>query len=70
MLVSFAVGGCDAVTPCLALMTEAEPCSGRVQMAQECGPWVSLPSLSSHVIFVHLDINADIDVLMLLVKST
>lgn len=55
--------------PRLALMTEAEPCSGRVQMTQECGPSVSLPSLSSHIIFVHLDIDADIDVLMLIVKS-
>lgn len=61
--------GCNAVTPRLALMTEAEPCSDGVQMARECVPWVSLLSLSSRVVFVNLDVNADIDVLMLTVKS-
>lgn len=69
MLIGFAVDSCDAVTPCLALVTEAEPCSDGVQMAQERVPWVSLLSLFSCVIFVNLDVNADIDVLMLIVKS-
>lgn len=68
-MVGFAVDSCDAVTPCSALMTEAEPYSDGVQMAQERVPWVSLLSLFSCVIFVNLDVNADIDMLVLIVKS-
>lgn len=50
-------------------MTEAEPCSDGVQMAQEHVPWVSLLSFFSCAVFVNLDVNADIDVLLLIVKS-
>lgn len=68
-MISFAIDGCDAGTPRLALKTEAEPCSDGVQVAQECVPSVSLLSLSSRVIFVNLDVNADTNVLMLIVES-
>jgi len=68
-LVGFAVAGCDAATPRLALMTEAEPCSDGVQMAQEHVPRVSLLSLASRVIFLNLDVSAGIDVPVVIVKS-
>lgn len=67
-MVSFAVGGCDALTSHLAL-TEAEASSDGVQMALDCRPRVSLALLSSCVLCVNLYIDADMDVLVLIVKS-